>query len=58
MVFDLVDHHQFKRLLPPLAHLLRKAADQIRSGDTAEQVLWTVWDGTGWPRRLANRGRG
>lgn len=35
-----------------LAKLLRAAADQIRSGDAAEQVLWTLWDGTPWPRRL------
>ncbi len=41
-----------------LAHLLRKAADQIRAGDTAEQVLWTVWDGTGWPRRLQTEAEG
>lgn len=35
-----------------LAALLRRAADQIDAGDPAEQVLWTLWDGTDWPQRL------
>lgn len=35
-----------------LAKLLRKAADQIAEGVAAEQVLWTLWDGTDWPARL------
>ncbi|KAA1397589.1 ATP-dependent helicase [Aeromicrobium ginsengisoli] len=35
-----------------LAALLRTAADQISTGESAEQVLWTVWDGTRWPTRL------
>ncbi|MEO6472549.1 MAG: ATP-dependent DNA helicase, partial [Aeromicrobium sp.] len=41
-----------------LATLLRKAADQISAGESAEQVLWTVWDGTGWPRRLRAEAEG
>ncbi len=35
-----------------LAELLRRAADQIAAGEPAEQVLWTLWDGTDWPARL------
>ena len=35
-----------------LARLLRRAADAIAAGEPAEQVLWTLWDGTEWPRRL------
>lgn len=41
-----------------LARLLRKAADQIASGEAAEQVLWTLWDGTPWPRRLQAEAEG
>ena len=26
--------------------------NQIAAGDPAEQVLWTLWDGTDWPARL------
>ncbi|MGZ5402214.1 MAG: ATP-dependent helicase [Aeromicrobium sp.] len=35
-----------------LATLLRKAADQINEGVGPEQVLWTLWAGTGWAKRL------
>ncbi|OUZ08946.1 hypothetical protein BHE97_11950 [Aeromicrobium sp. PE09-221] len=35
-----------------LAALLRRAARQIEQGEPPEQVLWTLWDGTGWPSRL------
>jgi len=35
-----------------LAATLHRAADQIRQQVPAEQVLWTLWDGTAWPRRL------
>ena len=35
-----------------LARLLQRAAAQINAGETAEQVLWTLWDGTRWPQRL------
>ncbi len=38
-----------------LAELLRTAAGQIAAGDAAEQVLWTLWNGTSWPRRLMAR---
>ncbi|MFL6089052.1 MAG: ATP-dependent helicase [Aeromicrobium sp.] len=35
-----------------LAATLHRAAVQIREQVPAEQVLWTLWDGTDWPRRL------
>ncbi len=38
-----------------LGGLLRTAADQIAAGESAEQVLWTLWDGTAWPQRLMAR---
>jgi RecB family exonuclease len=41
-----------------LARLLRKAADQISTGVEAEQVLWTLWNGTPWPRRLQAEAEG
>ncbi|MEJ7635769.1 ATP-dependent DNA helicase [Aeromicrobium sp.] len=41
-----------------LSDLLRMAADQITAGEPAEQVLWTVWDGTRWPTRLQAEAEG
>ncbi|HET7385346.1 MAG TPA: ATP-dependent DNA helicase [Nocardioidaceae bacterium] len=35
-----------------LSELLREAHDRVKQGATAEEVLWTLWDGTGWPQRL------
>jgi len=35
-----------------LAVLLRKAADQIKKRVAPEQVLWTLWAGTDWDKRL------
>lgn len=35
-----------------LAALLRGAREQMLAGATAEEVLWTLWSGTGWPARL------
>ncbi len=35
-----------------LAELLVTARGQTLAGATAEEVLWTLWDGTGWPARL------
>lgn len=35
-----------------LAALLHRASAQIAAGESAEQVLWTLWDGTTWPKRL------
>ncbi len=35
-----------------LASLLRKAADQIADRVAPEIVLWTLWSGTEWPKRL------
>jgi superfamily I DNA/RNA helicase/RecB family exonuclease len=35
-----------------LAVLLRQARDLLEGGATAEEVLWLLWSGTDWPRRL------
>ncbi len=35
-----------------LAELLARAARRLRARATAEEVLWALWDGTGWPDRL------
>ncbi|MDQ3616327.1 MAG: ATP-dependent helicase [Actinomycetota bacterium] len=35
-----------------LGRLLARAHAQLAEGATAEEVLWTLWDGTGWPRYL------
>jgi superfamily I DNA/RNA helicase/RecB family exonuclease len=32
--------------------LLTKAADQVRARASVEEVLWTLWSGTSWPKRL------
>ena len=41
-----------------LASLLRRAADQIVAGESAERVLWTLWSGTSWPTRLRTEALG
>ncbi len=35
-----------------LARLIARAADLLGAGAAVEDVLWTVWDGTDWPRQL------
>ena len=35
-----------------LAVLLGRAADSLAAGAAVEDVLWILWDGTGWPDRL------
>ena len=35
-----------------LAALIARAADQLGAAAPVEDVLWTVWDGTDWPRQL------
>jgi superfamily I DNA/RNA helicase/RecB family exonuclease len=35
-----------------LATLLASARERLLGGATAEEVLWTLWSGTGWPQRL------
>jgi len=35
-----------------LALLLDQAREQAADGGTAEEVLWTLWDGSDWGRRL------
>ena len=32
--------------------LLVRAVEQLAAGASAEEVLWTLWDGTTWPQRL------
>jgi superfamily I DNA/RNA helicase/RecB family exonuclease len=42
-----------------LSSLLARAGKELDSGSTAEEVLWTLWSGTTWPRHLrANVERG
>ncbi|MGW5395335.1 UvrD-helicase domain-containing protein [Streptomyces sp. NPDC003952] len=40
-----------------LGLLLRKARELLAGGGTAEEVLWTLWDGTPWPQRLERNAR-
>ncbi|MEU8539112.1 ATP-dependent DNA helicase [Streptomyces sp. NPDC048717] len=35
-----------------LGGLLRDARDRLAAGGTAEEALWLLWNGTGWPGRL------
>ncbi|MFJ8859959.1 ATP-dependent helicase [Streptomyces sp. NPDC102451] len=35
-----------------LGALLRRATELLESGGTAEEALWTLWNGTPWPGRL------
>jgi superfamily I DNA/RNA helicase/RecB family exonuclease len=35
-----------------LGALLRKARELLEGGGTAEEALWTLWNGTPWPDRL------
>ncbi|MFT4189553.1 MAG: ATP-dependent DNA helicase [Aeromicrobium sp.] len=35
-----------------LSRLLARAAEAITAGESPEQVLWTLWEGTDWPQRL------
>ncbi|WP_231679908.1 UrvD/REP family ATP-dependent DNA helicase, partial [Streptomyces clavuligerus] len=35
-----------------LGGLLRHARELLERGGTAEDALWALWDGTGWPARL------
>ncbi|MFJ3927176.1 UvrD-helicase domain-containing protein [Streptomyces sp. NPDC090022] len=40
-----------------LGLLLRKARELLAGGGTAEEALWTLWDGTPWPQRLERSAR-
>ncbi|MEU8838522.1 UvrD-helicase domain-containing protein [Streptomyces roseus] len=40
-----------------LGQLLRKTRELLQGGGTAEEALWTLWDGTSWPDRLERRAR-
>jgi superfamily I DNA/RNA helicase/RecB family exonuclease len=35
--------------------LVRTARDRLDAGDSPEQVLWTLWDGTDWGSRLRHQ---
>ena len=41
-----------------LAALLHDCAAAIRAGRTAEEALWLLWSGTGWPDRLRSTAAG
>ena len=41
-----------------VAHLLADAAALAARGASAEEVLWALWDGTTWPRRLREEAEG
>lgn len=41
-----------------LARLLLRAVEQLDVGASAEEVLWTLWDGTTWPQRLRAEAEG
>ncbi|MFD3543202.1 UvrD-helicase domain-containing protein [Streptomyces sp. NPDC058662] len=40
-----------------LGLLLRKTRELLQGGGTAEEALWTLWDGTPWPQRLERNAR-
>ncbi|MFF8956736.1 UvrD-helicase domain-containing protein [Streptomyces sp. NPDC014894] len=40
-----------------LGRLLRTARELLERGGTAEEALWALWDGTGWPDRLERAAR-
>jgi superfamily I DNA/RNA helicase/RecB family exonuclease len=44
--------HPSARKAASLASLLTAARRKLSGGGTVEDVLWTLWDGTGWPERL------
>ncbi|MEU6158959.1 ATP-dependent DNA helicase [Streptomyces sp. NPDC047130] len=40
-----------------LGELLRRARHLLAEGGTAEEALWELWNGTGWPGRLERAAR-
>ncbi|WP_052851608.1 ATP-dependent helicase [Streptomyces avicenniae] len=40
-----------------LGLLLRKTRELLAGGGSAEEALWQLWDGTGWPARLERAAR-
>ncbi|MEV3874387.1 ATP-dependent DNA helicase [Streptomyces sp. NPDC049906] len=40
-----------------LGALLRTARERLAAGGTAEEALWDLWQGTGWPARLERAAR-
>ncbi|MFN8193658.1 MAG: ATP-dependent DNA helicase [Nocardioidaceae bacterium] len=48
-----------ERRAAALARLLADTRDAMDAGDSVEELLWRLWDGTGWPGRLRSAvGRG
>ncbi len=35
-----------------VAQLMARTRDQLEAGASAEELLWSLWSGTGWPERL------
>lgn len=48
------DHptRELVRRVTSVVDLLHRTAQLVRDRAPAEQVLWALWDGTGWPQRL------
>lgn len=44
--------------LTAFAGLLDRARDRLEDGGSAEEVLWELWSGTGWPGRLQRAASG
>ncbi|MGW5674449.1 ATP-dependent helicase [Streptomyces sp. NPDC003860] len=44
----------YARRAQELGRLLAKARAVLDGGGTAEETLWTLWNGTYWPQRLEN----
>jgi superfamily I DNA/RNA helicase/RecB family exonuclease len=45
-------HEVVARPVRQLAELLGKARGVLDGGGSAEEALWEIWNGSGWPRRL------
>jgi superfamily I DNA/RNA helicase len=45
-------HQSAARPVERLAELIGKARNVLDSGGSAEDALWEIWNGSGWPRRL------
>jgi superfamily I DNA/RNA helicase len=45
-------HEVVTKPVERLAELLAKARKRLRDGGSAEEALWEIWNGSGWPRRL------
>jgi superfamily I DNA/RNA helicase/RecB family exonuclease len=45
-------HEVVTKPVERLAELLAKARKRLHDGGSAEEALWEIWNGSGWPRRL------